>query len=454
MAPLRLTELTPQQTARCEQEFVRMNELLSRRPKNSAYVQEYKRFVRWVEHNNLRIGEDFIHRVSVDRYFQEDVVQRTCKKANISRIHQALEWFYENFESNRGGGVVFKVKSPLVEAAQRQQEENYKLSPNTKLGVDPHKGLKDILKESDRERMSHWILDHRQDWGSLNTSFSWGNNAGVRGASSRKFTFADIYTSEGFGPEREGVRARILLLVLRSGDRNKERFTTDRMIGSWRHRNVFLCGVFSLSVHVLHELQKDDDINFYHRDKTENADWWGKGLIDFDTLDEESDAMKAVYEGTGVEGCKLTHNRTYAVQQGGSEGLAPYEVNSFTKHATDKSNKAYQPEVNKKACKVMAGFGMDEGYFVEREHLELPDGIRTLTNILLPKYKTWVAQHESAKGDKSSCCRHFLFEIIPHMVRVLVQDGIYLISKHPNHEMSNYLKVSNAWCALFVEARN
>jgi hypothetical protein len=445
MASLTARDLTPQQTARCEVEFVRITELLTRRKCDESYVNEYKRFVRWVEHTELREEEVFMHRASVDRYFEEDVIYRACSPGSIARIIQALEWFSKNLGGNLGGGAVFVVRSPLVEAARLQQRENFLNMPSSKLGTDPHKGLKDILKESDRERMSHWILDHRLDWGSLGTSFAWGNNAGVRGASSRKFTFADIYTSEGFGPEREGERARILFLVLRMGEIHKDRFTTDRMVGSWRHRNVFLCGVFYLSMQVIHELSRDDEINFCHGDLNTRASWWDKGLIQFNTLDEESGAMKAVYEGTGIEGCKLTHNRTYAVQQGGSEGLAPYQTNTFTKHMSDKSNKAYQPEVNKEACKVMAGFGKDEAYFVEREHLTLPDDILTLTSLLLPRYSTWVEQHHSAEGDKSTCCRRFLFEIIPHMVRVLVQDGIYLINRHPHHVMSTYLKVCTAW---------
>ena len=244
---------------------------------------------------------------------------------------------------------------------------------------------------------------------------------------------------------REGPRATTLLLVLRGGGAqsvHKDKFTTDRMVGCFRHKESLLCSVGALSFHVLNDLRLDGDINFLHRDKKTRASWWDKALIAYDTLDEETGPMREVYAATGVEGCKLTHNRTYAVQQAGSEGLAPYQINSFTKHMLEKMHKSYQAEVDKEACKVMAGFSKDEAYFVEREFLELPKEIDLLIDALLPKYREWVCQHRSADGDKSVCCRKFLFEIIPFMVRVAVQDGIYLIEAFPDHVMSNHLKVS------------
>jgi hypothetical protein len=160
----------------------------------------------------------------------------------------------------------------------------------------------------------------------------------------------------------------------------------------------------------LNDLRQDDDINFFHDDLTKPADWWLKPLIEYDSLNDEAGPMAEVYKATGVDGCKLTHNRTYAVQQAGSEGLAPYQINSMTKHVTDKMHKCYLAEVDKEACKVMAGFSKeDEAYFVEREFLEPIWTIDSLIDALLPKYRTWVRQHESPQGDKTQCCHRFLF---------------------------------------------
>ena len=443
--------LTDPQKERYDAQVERMVALLERRHKDASYQNEYKKFVYWAEENNHGVGGKYIYRESVDEYFRIAVVDRTCAKASISRIIQALQWMYNNLEVPAGD---FVVRSPVVAAAVDQQQENRRNSPSCKLGTDPHKGLKDVLAESDKKKIASYMHRHRPDWGSLSTSFSWGNNAGVRGASTRKFGYAEMYTSKGFGPAKEGPRAQTMLLVLRAGDPHKDKFTTDRMVGCWRHRIPVLCATGNLSLHVINDLRQDQDIEFLHADKTVRASWWDKPLIDYDTLDDETGPMKEVYAATGVSGCKLTHNRTYAVQQAGSEGLAPFQINSFTKHMLEKMHKSYQAEVDKEACKVMAGFSKDEGYFVEREHLELPFAIAALIDFLLPSYREWVTEHQSENGDKSSCCRNFLFDTIPYMVRVVVQDGIYLVRDFPEHQMSNYLKVRKCLVCFFDQSCN
>ena len=137
--------------------------------------------------------------------------------------------------------------------------------------------------------------------------------------------------------------------------------------------------------------------------------------------------MKQVYDGTGVESCKLTHHRTQMVQQAGSEGLAPYQINTLTKHMLEKIHSAYQSECDKEMLKVMGGQGRDRSRFVEREYLDAADYAFTVmeyTSFLLPNYEDWVRQSQSANRDKSSCCCKFLFDIIPYLVEVLV-DFLY-----------------------------
>jgi hypothetical protein len=443
--------LTDAQKERYDLAVEKIRVVIERRPKDTSYINEYKKFIRWVEENNLCIGDKYIHRESVDQYFERSVILRTCRKDSVTRIIQSLQWFYQNLETPRGD---FVVRNRVVTEAISQQQENRTSRPSSNLGTDPYKGLKDILADTDKKKIVTHIHNSRRDWGSLNTSFSWGNNAGVRGASTRKLVFADLFMSRGFGPVKEGPRARTLLLVLRQGDPHKDRFTTDRLVGSWRHRCYLFCSVFNTSLHVINELRQNHDINFYHPVKTERASWWDTPLVDYEKLYDEAGPMKEVYAATGVEGCKLTHNRTYAVQHAGSEGLAPYQINSLTKHMLEKFHKSYQAEVDKEACKVMAGFAKDEGYFIEREFLDPPFPIRTLIDTLLPSYSRWLLEAASPEGDKTTLCRKFLGEIIPYMVEVVVQDGIYFIKDFPEHVMSNYLKVRNVSSDCLFQAFN
>ena len=388
-----------EETAEYKLVVERVKSLMARRPKHRSYQNHYKKFVRFVIENDLR-GDDltFIHRESVDRYFQEAVVLRTCGKPTTSRIIPSLQWFYRNLE-NPGG--TFVVKNSITEEALNQQQENRNDTPRSTIFSCPHKGLKDVLSERDKKKIVSYIMLNRKDSGSLTCSFCLGNQAGVRGASTRKCGYSELYISAGFGPGKEGPRALVPLVVLRTGLMNKDRFTSDRMVGCWRHREPLLCAQGHLALHVLNDLRQDDDINFFHNDLTKPADWWLKPLVEYDSLNDEAGPMAEVYKATGVDGCKLTHNRTYAVQQAGSEGLAPYQINSMTKHVTDKMHKCYLAEVDKEACKVMAGFSKDEAYFVEREFLEPIWTIDSLIDVLLPKYRTWVRQHESPQGDKT-----------------------------------------------------
>jgi hypothetical protein len=427
--------------------FARMKEVLARRKKDRSYKNEYTKYCRWVEANNLCNADDesidYIRRDEIDAYFFREVVNRGGQRNNINRIASCIQWCYDHIEQPGGTGPTFVLRSNIVKAAIEQQQENWTNRGSLMhLGSDPHKGLKDLMPLADKLKIGRSIHNgSRGDWGSLGMSFSWGCNAGVRGASNRKFVYADLNLSRGFGPEKEGPRSRCLMLVLRRGDAHKDRSTTDKQVGVWRHREYLLCSVFNTALHVINDLSTDTTINFYHYDKKLRAAWWDKPLIEYEASGQESSAMTQVYAATGVESCKLTHNRTHAVQLGGSEGLAPWQLNTFTKHMLDKLNSAYQPEMNRETAKVMAAFEKDEPYFHGSSSVSHPIGIRVLLDYLLPNYRGWCRQSNSVMGDKSSCCRKFLNQVLPFLVEVLVQDGIYLVRDFPNHPMSNHLKV-------------
>jgi hypothetical protein len=231
------------------------------RKKGHSHPNEHETFIRWVvehdpptegDNNPPRDFNNYIDRTSADAYFHNAVVLRACSKASVARICQSIQWFYNNLEDPGGG---FMVCNPQIQAAVNQQQENRLNMPSSKLGTDPHKGLKDLLSENDKIKIVNNIWrDRTRDWGSLLTSFLWGNQAGVRGASSRKFLLSDLFTSRGFGPARDGPRSMTLLLTLRGGGPqsvHKDKFTSDRMVGCWRHRVPSLCAVGSVAFHLI-----------------------------------------------------------------------------------------------------------------------------------------------------------------------------------------------------------
>jgi hypothetical protein len=425
---------------------------MGERSKYRANQNEYKKFCRWVEREGLRsadVGEDpiFVNRLSIDEYFRKVVISRVGNKNTVTRIRNCLQYFYDNIERKLPRAPpAFTVQSPSVDESLKTQQERWRtgeLINEGTVAADPHNGLKDRMPTSDKKTIIHYVHGHRKDWGSLGMSFCWGNNAGVRGASSRKLVYADLNMSWGFGPVDVGEHARILMLVLRKGDGvHKDCFVTDKQVGVWRHKHYLLCAAFNTALHVINELRQNSTINFYHANKNQRASWWDTPLVEFEDGNQESAAMSAVLKATGVSSCKVTHHRTQAVQHGGAEGLAPWQISTFTKHMTEKLNSAYFPECNHESMHVMSDHKKSEPYGAYYRYARLQHTPTHYVRLLLPKYDEWCSQQSSAEGDKSTCCSKFLQDILPFLAEVLVTGGIYLIKDLPRHPMSQYLRVS------------
>jgi hypothetical protein len=159
--PTIIMPLTDAQKERYDLAVEKIRVVIGRRPKDASYQNEYKKIIRWVEENNLRVGDKYIHRESVDQYFQQSVILRTCRKDSVTQIIQSLQWFYLNLETPRGD---FIVRNRVVREAINQQQENRTSRPSSNLGTDPYKGLKDILADTDKKKMVTHIHNNRRDW--------------------------------------------------------------------------------------------------------------------------------------------------------------------------------------------------------------------------------------------------------------------------------------------------
>jgi hypothetical protein len=113
----------------------------------------------------------------------------------------------------------------------------------------------------------------------------------------------------------------------------------------------------------------------------------------------------------------------------------------MTKHLLEKLPAAYQSETDRACMRVMAGYTQGD-YFNEISLIQLPHEIEHYIRLLLPNYSNWLRQRESANGDKSQACETFLLRVLPYLVQVLVQCGVFFVEEFPRHSMSMYLKVS------------
>ena len=88
----------------------------------------------------------------------------------------------------------------------------------------------------------------------------------------------------------------------------------------------------------------------------------------------------------------------------------------------------------------MAGFDINDPYYVLWMHLELPKPLEVLQDILFPSLQRWKAEQSGIVGDPTCAAQNFLYQVVPYMTKVIVQDGIYFIKDFPDHPVSNLLK--------------
>lgn len=343
--------------------------------------------------------------------------------------------------------------SPTINKCIKDQQVTHLAYNNRAFaGTDPHKGLKDVFSDEEIVKLVNNIWRLRGDSLDLIFSYTWGKNAGLRGASSRKMTLSDLNVSYGFGPELTAPRNRTLLLVLRKGTVHKDKHTTDKQVGVQRHRDYRQCSVFATAALLIMKLRSlENRIHFLRHDPNERAEWWDIPLNEFSNYSEESNAMRHVLAAAGLDllGSKVTHHRTQAVQYAGSRGLQPWQVCTFTKHITEKFHSAYQPEVEEESMRVMSGFRKHESRFVPTEHVVFPGNqeayLEEGINFLIPHYQRYIQEYNSQHGDRCQASTKMLFHVIPYLVETLLQCGYFFIKDFPNHPLTAILRVSKSW---------
>ena len=267
-----------------EQNLENARQVAAAKTCDKSYTTEYKRFVKFVKEELDIVEPPFITPRTVDEYFTRTIPGRKGGKEHMSRIPNALMFYYnyrENvirIEKQRAGHPVEllngKIKDrPRVKNALEAQESLYEPEGNG----DPHKGLKDILTTDKIERAMNFIYGDGA-WGELAIHFLYGQNGAIRGASNRNLRYCDLRYSDRFVHEAD---QGALLIILRRGKSNKDRHDRDRQVAYWRHRDYRVCSIFATAAYLIWNLARDNDINFYHADKNQQAAWWDKDFTNW-----------------------------------------------------------------------------------------------------------------------------------------------------------------------------
>jgi hypothetical protein len=343
---------------------------------NAKYIANYKRYIKWFEeqyhtdsdnqihliidytqpeHAGDRILPLYITQNNVEMYFRYEVaVNHSGLRSTIRGTFDCLRTIGERYENVRQPPILL---SPSINASideQQQRQNNRRRFCDS----DPHNCLKDVMSTEDVEKIIRYIYTYRpRDSLDLAFVFLWGINAGVRGSTTRSLVLSDLFSSNGYGPEKKAPRNFTLMAVLRKGNANKDKHLTDRQVGVQRHVDYRFCTVFATAMIVITTLRRNSNISFTKRN-SERAPWWDVSLNRYHAYDQVAHAINEVYKGTEVDYAKTTHFRTQAVQYAGSNGLSMEMIQTMTKHNPSKLHSAYAPEAVLDCMKVMSGFSL------------------------------------------------------------------------------------------------
>ena len=286
------TELTEDSAAATLRLAVVANErVMVNKKTNEGYIREFKRYKNWLQSQpNDRLRRNPVVSVqNIEVYFSTEVAHRKGKASTTNRWVAAIQHYVDI--SPKGPhlpeGFSLRANRAVKLALEAQQVRNNLTGGTANPGSDPHKGLKDNLREGDRDKIMTYIYKNVAEWGAACISFSWGLNGALRGASNRSLNYSDINMSYGFAPtcaniERTDGNRAALIVILRHGERHKDRHDLDQQVAVWRHKRYKECSVFATAAHLVWSLSQDNDIHFRHPNRRSRAPWWDVPLIRWD----------------------------------------------------------------------------------------------------------------------------------------------------------------------------
>jgi hypothetical protein len=412
---------------------------------DATYAREWRRFKEFVDAeraaDNIPSGEKYLTRENVDLYFSEKISKRNVNPDGARRVVSALQWFSDRYEH---AFDAFKVESPYVIRALAAHKQHHGASLATKI-VDPHGKLPTDVMTDDEYMKAHDIILKSQEWQDLQLAWSTCDQTYVRYSSFAKLELSDIRADFAHGPPKDTGPGNkgMISLVLRPGGTHKDRFKYTKVVGGWRHLNYIRCSTGALAMNLMvrfHEDPKLVNMTFY-KDADGSAKWWTESLrMNWNATNKAAEtAYKVIYNKAGIKWCKCLHLRKAGMDKAGTAGVSEDAVSTMSKHNADKIRR-YMPELHAEVMKVMAGFQTDEEYYVPRTLLEMPWTPLEMTRAVFPRYDQWVAQQQSPFGDNSMAASNFLYQTLPFLALVALQDGIYWIRDYPNNSASRMLR--------------
>lgn len=414
---------------------------------NDVYKSEWKRYRDFVEKSRaegkLQPGEKYLTRDNVDFYFGEKVAYREVVADSARRVVSALQWFADHREHQM---TEFVVDSPHVKQALEAQKERF-ADVVEKRVQDPHFQLPtSVLTEADYRKANHAILQ-KYEWEDLHFSWSVCDATFIRMHSFLNLKLSDLKTDVAHGPPSDTGPGnhRMMSYVLRPGGVHKDRHKYTQVVGNWRHKEYIRCATGSLAMGLMVRFRSDPElinINFYGDPQKGRPEWWDIPLPNRWKKTSAADAAyRKILNETDIVWSKVLHLRKSGMDKAGTVGVSQDASASMSKHRSDKINR-YIPQLQNEICHAMTGFLPNMEYYPPRIWLLLPWSPHDCVCAIFLQYEKWVKQYNAPQGDHSQAANDFLFETLPFLALVALQDGIYWIRDYPNNTASVMLRNS------------
>jgi hypothetical protein len=331
---------------------------------DKTYKSEWKRYKVWVTMNrvNLKIppGEKFITRGNIDLFFSDQVAHRhTIQPTTARRALCALQAYADDLEYIDGSEKM-ELESFSVKKSLEAQKRRYLAHISDKI-EDPHGNLPtNVLTEADTLRVISACIKS-PNWMDLCLSWTTCEQTFIRNHSIRKLRLSDLCHNTTHGPSTEegNMDSQMMSYILQKGT-HKEKGTTKRVAGAWRHKNYMKCSIGHLAMNMMCRLHSDADLHFFkymNGPKKGTSDWMKEPLIrGWNNDNAAQKAYNTVLNRVGVSWGKVTHLRKAGMEYASARGeLREKDIASMSKHQTDKIGKVYFTELFGPLLRVMSG---------------------------------------------------------------------------------------------------
>ena len=446
-----------------------------------TYISEWNRYRTWVTQmrvqNVIPHGPKFLTRENVNLYFSECIIDRKVNPDGARRVVSALQRFANNIEYNDGN--IFTIDCDAVSVSLAHHKKLYQ-SRTSGMVEDIHANLPtNILSVQNCEKILTLAISKR-NWKDMMLCWTVCEQTFLRNDAMRKLTLRHLCCNHTHGPRsrpsdnNQGagwgfVDNTMMCFVIQKGGStsqkrggDKQRHKHHRVAGAWRHIQFLKCAVGNLAMNLLMRLGMDTTIHFYAAvgDPLVEYPFWQDELLITKWSGRTSpyDAFCKLYDEVGCSWAKVTHLRKLGIEHATSRGeLNSFEVKTMSKHTSGVGKlENYQTELFAPVCRVQSGHQKNDSYWVPRTRLfpfsELAamaqaegrfhgatDPLEISAILLYPHILEWRQQSEGPGGDKTSTARNFLFETLPYLAVVAIQDGIFWIRQFPDHEVTRRL---------------